>query len=103
MEIVETPLFTRRIQKAMSEEDYRELQIALVEDPELGADLGGGLYKVRWGVEGRGKRSGARVVYYWAREDGTILMLFVFLKNEQDDLTPDQEKALRRLVQEEYP
>jgi hypothetical protein len=58
---------------------------------------------VRQGVHDRGKRGGVRVVYYWARPEGQILMLFLFLKNEQDDLTAAQQKALRDLVRESYP
>lgn len=101
MLIIETPIFTRRVQKAMNEEEYHRLQVALLEDPELGTDLGGGLYKVRWGAKGSGKRGGARVLYYWARPD-QILMLFVFGKNERSDLTPDQEKELRRVARMEF-
>jgi hypothetical protein len=103
MHVIETPIFTRRIEKAMTAEEYRQLQVALGANPELGTPIGAGLRKVRWGVEGGGKRGGARVIYYWAREDRTILMLFVFLKNEQGTLTPDQTRALRKLAEEEYP
>ena len=102
MQIIETPVFTRRIQRVMSDEEYRQLQLALSDNPELGTTIGGKLRKVRWGSEGRGKRGGARVIYYWAREDGVILMLFVFAKNEQEDLTPDQVRTLRALVEQEY-
>ncbi len=103
MVIVETPIFTRRVQKGMSDDEYRELQVALRQNPELGTSLGGGLYKVRWGTEGRGKRGGVRVIYYWARPHERLLMLFLFLKNEQDNLTAVQERALRELVRAEYP
>ena len=101
MLIIETPIFTRRVLKEMEDAEYRELQGALRENPELGADLGGGLYKVRWGTGGRGKRGGVRAVYYWGRPD-RILMLFLFAKNERDNLTPAQEKALRDLAREEF-
>jgi hypothetical protein len=67
MLIIETPIFTRRVQKGMSDDEYRGLQNALRENPAIGTDLGGGLYKVRWSVGNRGKSGGARAVYYWAR------------------------------------
>lgn len=103
MLIIETPIFTRRVQKGMSDDEYRELQNALRENPAIGTDLGGGLYKVRWGVGNRGKSGGARAVYYWARPEGHIVMLFLFFKNERDNLSPAQERALRDLVRESYP
>jgi hypothetical protein len=56
-----------------------------------------------WGVAGRGKRGGARVIYFWHPESARILMLFAYAKNERDDLTLLQRQAFRRVVEEEYP
>lgn len=65
MQIRETPIFTRQIQDTLSDDEYRRMQAALVENPELGSGAGvGGLRKLRWGIEGGGKRGGIRVIYY---------------------------------------
>ena len=105
MEIVETSFFTRQVQTLLSDKDYRELQAVLVLHPDLGVLIpgSGGLRKVRWSGSGRGKRGGVRVVYYWAVRQSIILMLVMYAKNEQDDLTADQLKVLRRIIEEEYP
>jgi len=105
MVIVETPLFTRRIREAMSDEAYAVMQTSLVGRPDSGAVIpgGGGLRKIRWAAEGRGKRGGVRIIYYWAVPQHTILMLFVYPKNVQADLTREQIKALRTIIEEEYP
>jgi len=97
--------FTRRLTSLLSEEEYRQLQLALLETPTLGKVIQdtGGLRKVRWGVAGRGKRGGVRVIYYWARARGEILMLFIYGKDEQDDLTADQRKQLKKALEAEYP
>lgn len=78
MVIIETSIFTRQVQTLLSDEEYRHLQIALVFHPEMGAVVpgSGGLRKVRWSIEGRGKRGGVRVIYYWAVVHDKILMLF---------------------------
>ena len=104
MLIVETPVFTRRVLKLMSDENYRELQQTLVADPELGAVIrhSGGLRKVRWARSGRGKRGGVRVIYYWAPAHEILLMLLIYGKNEQDDLTSDQLRMLKFLVEKEF-
>ena len=52
--------------------------------------------------EGRGKSGGARVIYYWFTERGTILLLFMYPKNVQENLTQDQLKQLKKIVEEEY-
>lgn len=101
MIIIETSVFTRRIKELMSDDEYRELQEALVNRPDMGAIIQGtgGLRKVRWKLEGRGKSGGVRSIYYWMRADEQIYMLYVYPKNEQEDLTPEQKKALKTIVE----
>ena len=67
MVIVETPIFTRLIKELMGDDEYRRLQEALIQRPDMGSIIqgSGGLRKVRWNLEGRGKRGGVRVIYYW--------------------------------------
>ena len=105
MIIVETSFFTRRVQVLLDDEAYRRLQTALVLRPDAGNLIpgGGGLRKIRWSAKGRGKRGGVRVIYYWAAKQDRILMLMMYAKNEQDNLTDDQIKILRRIIEEEYP
>ena len=50
----------------------------------------------------RGKRGGVRVIYYWATRNDVILMLMIYGKNERNDLTADQRKVLRKVVEEEF-
>jgi mRNA-degrading endonuclease RelE of RelBE toxin-antitoxin system len=105
MMLIETSIFTRRVLELRTAEDYRQLQIALVNRPDAGAIIRGtgGLRKVRWAPSGRGKRGGVRIIYYWAVEQEQLLMLFIFAKNESDDLSADQRKKLRTIVEDEYP
>lgn len=105
MLFVETRIFTRQLLAFLSDEEYRELQGQLLERPDLGALIpgSGGLRKARWGVGARGKRGGARVIYYWLRRRDTILMLLIYPKNVQDDLTPEQLRLLRRTVEDFLP
>jgi hypothetical protein len=60
------------------------------------------LRKLRWGAQGKGKRGGVRLIYYWAVQSEQILMLLMYAKNEQDNLTAEQLKVLRRIIEEEY-
>ncbi|PKO22664.1 MAG: hypothetical protein CVU38_08170 [Chloroflexi bacterium HGW-Chloroflexi-1] len=105
MVIVETSVFTRQVQALLSDDEYRQLQAVRVERPDLGPVIpgGGGIRKVRWATRGQGKRGGARVIYYWAVAHDQLLMLFMYAKSEQEDLTPGQIKILRKVVEDEYP
>ena len=104
MVIKETSVFTKQVKELRDPESYRLLQLRLAADPQLGKLIPGtgGLRKVRWQGSGRGKRGGVRIIYYWAVRDAVVLMLLMYEKNERDDLTPAQKKALTALVQEEF-
>lgn len=103
--IRETSIFTRRITDLLSDDEYRELQLALTADPAMGDVVAGtgGVRKVRWARSGAGKRGGVRVIYFWARAEGVILMLYVYAKNEAENLTDAQKAALRKIIEAEYP
>jgi mRNA-degrading endonuclease RelE of RelBE toxin-antitoxin system len=103
MLIVETPVFTKRVLDILTDDEYRELQYFLAQYPDAGDIIPGshGLRKLRWTISGKGKRGGTRIIYYWLRPRDTILMLFVFKKNERSDLTKDQLKTLRSIAAKE--
>lgn len=105
MIFIETSVFTKQVQKLLSDEEYRQLQTDLANRPETGAIIpgGGGLRKARWGYRKQGKRSGVRLIYYWVVSQERILMLLMYPKNVQGNLSPTQLKQLRHLVKEEYP
>lgn len=104
MVIVETTVFMRQVQKLLSDEEYRQLQTALIVRPDMGAIIrgSGGLRKVRWRLRGQGKRGGIRVIYFWAVEQDRLLMLLMYPKNVKGDLTPAQLKMLRQAVEAEF-
>jgi hypothetical protein len=83
LSFIETKLFTKLVSEHLSDEEYAQLQEALIRDPQVG-DLipgSGGVRKVRWGVKGRGKRGGIRVIYYARTRQGQIWMLTLYAKN----------------------
>ena len=101
MVIIETTIFTRLIQELMTDDEYRDLQEALITRPDRG-DLirgSGGLRKVRWKLAGRGKSGGVRVIYYWVVADDQLRMLYVYPKGKQENLTPVQLAALKKIVE----
>ena len=85
---VETKLFTQLVQNCFSDDEYAALQHAIVANPEAG-DLirgSGGVRKLRWGLAGRGKRGGVRVIYYLRLRHGQVWMLTMYAKNEADTI-----------------
>ena len=98
--VVETPIFSRQIDKLFSEDEKHELIDYLAENPLAGDEIPGtgGVRKVRFAASGRGKRGGARVIYYYLDETMPIYALLACAKNTQDDMTPDEKRAVSALV-----
>lgn len=88
----------------MSDGEYRDLQEALLRRPLQGDVIRetGGVRKLRWREEGRGKRGALRIIYYWHAERHIFLMLFLYRKAEQNDLSAQQRRALAKVVEEEF-
>ncbi|EGP48177.1 type II toxin-antitoxin system RelE/ParE family toxin [Achromobacter insuavis] len=102
MEFVETPLFTKQITALLSDDEYRGLQMLLVENPERG-DLvkgGGGIRKIRYARQGTGKSGGLRAIYYWVSRDDTVYMLVAYPKSRKDGLTREETAILAAKVKE---
>ena len=104
MRFVETPIFTKELRSTIDDDDYQALQTALLLRPEQGKLIPktGGLRKIRWTGKGHGKSGGYRIIYYWDRATETVYMLYLYPKNRQENLTPQQAKLLSRLVHEEF-
>ncbi|MBX7104916.1 MAG: type II toxin-antitoxin system RelE/ParE family toxin [Gemmataceae bacterium] len=104
MRFIETPVFTRRIVAQLNDDDYSAMQLAMILRPQLGRVIrgSGGLRKLRWPIPGSGKRGGLRVIYFWHVATETFYMLYLYEKNEQEDLTAPQLRVLSRLVREEF-
>ena len=58
----------------------------------------GGVRKLRWGLESRGKRGGARVVYFYHDADMPLFVLTAYAKNERADLSQEDCNAFRQLT-----
>lgn len=101
---VETSDFTAWVYEFLTEESYAQLQLELMKAPLRGTVIRGcgGLRKVRVTDtnRGKGKRSGARVIYLYVPEVRQFLMLDIYGKHEQDDLSAAERRVLSHLADE---
>ena len=98
--VVETPEFLSATRKLMSGDERALLVDYLAHNPTSG-DLipgTGGVRKLRWGLEGRGKRGGARVVYFYHDREVPIFALTAYAKNERADLSQQDRNDFRKLT-----
>jgi hypothetical protein len=97
---IETKLFTRLVQEYLSDDEYLRLQQVLLADPEAGAIIpgSGGVRKLRWGVSGRGKRGGIRVIYFLRTRQGQIWMLTLYAKNVTENISASVLKQIKDAI-----
>jgi hypothetical protein len=97
--VVETPEFIARVASLMSDDEREELIAFLAANPDDG-DLiqgTGGVRKLRWGLKGRGKRGGARIIYFYRNTRIPLFVLTAFAKNQRTDLSQAERNSIRRL------
>ena len=87
-EFIETPFFTKALSRYLEDDEYAKLQNYLNEQPDAGVIVSGsgGVRKLRWGSEGRGKRGGLRVIYYLLSARGELWMLTIYGKNVRENI-----------------
>lgn len=98
--LFETPIFSTLWPKYWTEEEYGAFCGWLARNPYAGDVIKEtrGCRKVRWSIEGRGKRGGARVIYFNQLDDGHIWLLFLYSKNVQADTERKLLKKLRETI-----
>ena len=100
---IETKLFTQLIQEYLSDEDYAELQKVLLVNPEAGNVIpgSGGVRKIRWRGQGRGKQGGYRVIYFVKKTAQAFWMLTIYPKNVKDNIPARILKQIREEIENE--
>ena len=98
---IEVPLFTKRWKEiGLNDDDLLVLQIMLLKDPASGPVMEGtgGIRKVRFPIENRGKSSSVRVCYTDFEEYEVTYLITAFTKNEQENLSASEKAVLKKLV-----
>lgn len=100
MTVVETDRFLKDIERLMPEVDRAKLVAFVGTNPEAGEIIPetGGVRKIRWALQGRGKRGGARVIYYYHSEHLPVFLLAAYAKNEKANISKAERNAMKRLV-----
>jgi mRNA-degrading endonuclease RelE of RelBE toxin-antitoxin system len=102
MEFIETSGFSKIRENYFDDSQFNMLQLYLMDRPDAGNIIkgSGGIRKLRWGMQGQGKRGGVRVIYYWITKDNQILFLTAYAKSKASDLSQNAIKTIREIVKD---
>jgi hypothetical protein len=91
----------KAIQSVGGDDALRALQLELAKQPDKGDVIQGtgGLRKVRLKLPGAGKSGGARAIYLHLPALPCIVFVHVYAKSKKTDLSQDEKKAFRRVVE----
>ncbi|MDO4698775.1 MAG: DNA-binding protein [Pasteurellaceae bacterium] len=95
--VVETTQFKNQVDQIWNEGDRLAFISFLAQNPLVGDVIpkSNGLRKIRWQASGRGKRGGARIIYFNLLDDGLIVLLNIYTKNEKENLSSQELKQLK--------
>jgi len=98
--VAETALFIRQAEELWGDEERETFVAFIARNPEAGAVIPetGGVRKVRWKRAGTGKRGGTRVIYFYHDTMRPLYLLMVYAKAQQEDLSPDEKREVRRIA-----
>ena len=98
--VVETPFFLRKAAALLTDGEREQLIAFVGANPEAGEIIPetGGVRKIRWALEGMGKRGGARVIYYYHNERLPVFLLSAYAKNRKANLSKAERNAMKCLV-----
>lgn len=98
--VVELPEFTRRSEKLLKDSERLSIINYLASHPASGELLQGtgGIRKLRWSAQGKGKSGGVRVIYYYHNDSMPLFLLTVFGKGEKANLTKGERNELSKFT-----
>jgi hypothetical protein len=98
LRVIRTQSFKR--QKCFTEQEEQDLFVYLATNPTAGDVIPGtgGVRKLRFAAGGKGKRGGARVIYYYHDATCPIFLFAAYAKSKKEDLTPEQNKTFSKIV-----
>ena len=96
-----TTRYEREAKRLLTEVEIDAMEASIAADPEANPVVPGtgGVRKARWSRQGRGRRGGVRVIYYYWVSDNEVYMLYLYAKNEQADMDAAGRKEARKLVE----
>ena len=98
---IELPLFRSKWEDlGLNDDDLKRLQVELLSDPKVGAVMRGtgGVRKMRFAFEQRGKSGSVRVIYVDFEVYERIYLITAYTKSEKDNLTEKERNEIHRLI-----
>lgn len=100
LQFIETSLFSKQIVDILTDDDYKNFQEYLCNNPEIGDIIQGtgGVRKVRWSLPNTGKSEGVRILYYYLSDDGKVYLMMIYTKSNQINISDTDKQRLKQVI-----
>ena len=98
--VIETPVYSNKVSGILTDDERDAFAVYIASNPTAGAVVpgSGGVRKVRWTQQARGKSGGARVIYFNRLANGEIWLLTIYSKGERATIPAQELKLIRKAI-----
>lgn len=98
--VAETHEYHNKAKRLLSDMEMEAIIDYLSEHPKTGALIRGtgGIRKLRWSRDNKGKSGGVRVIYYYHNENTPLYLLTLFAKGDKINLSQQECNELAKLT-----
>ena len=101
--VIETPIYSQKVGGILTEDEREAVAVFISENPMAGSVVrgSGGVRKVRWAQQGRGKSGGARIIYYNRLANGEIWLLTIYAKGDRSTIPAHELRLIKETIDDE--
>ena len=101
--VIETPVYTHKVDGILTADEREAVAAFISANPMTGSVVrgSGGVRKVRWAKQGRGKSGGARIIYYNRLANGEIWLLTIYAKGDRSTIPAHELRLIKETIDDD--
>ena len=98
--VIETPVYLNKVDRILTDDERDSFAVFIASNPQAGSVVrsSGGVRKVRWAQQGRGKSGGVRIIYYNKLDNGEIWLLTIYAKGDRSTIPSHELKVIKEAI-----
>ena len=98
--VIETPVYSNKVGGILTENERDAFAAFIAENPTAGSVVrgSGGVRKIRWTQQGRGKSGGARIIYFNRLANGEIWLLTIYAKGDRTTIPAHELRVIKETI-----
>ena len=101
--VIETPVYSHKVAGILTADEREAVAAFISANPMAGSVVrgSGGVRKVRWAQQGRGKSGSARIIYYNRLANGEVWLLTIYAKGDRSTIPAHELKLIKEMIDDD--